>query len=187
MPPQSDAFGTVVLPLPLVSPPTASSWTDVKKMFWPEVPIARNAPFVVSEVPGSNLTTTPGWMMSVTPALIEIEFLTQNTLPTTVPVGPQVVLTPTLVVIWMVWADAGPARARTAANAATKGARMGRTSGAGTRLCEGGGDIPVSRTGGVAARGFLSPACRTIPPVRAVSSLPRYLPALTLLGIPPTE
>src|SRR5580765_3905960 len=73
------------------------------------VPIALSRPFTVSWQPGLNFTITPGWMLSVAAASIEIEFFTQKTVPTTEPVGPQLVFAETLDVIWTTWAEAAEA------------------------------------------------------------------------------
>ncbi len=66
--------GCVAPPSPFESPPTVSSWIDVKVIGSEPAPVADSVPLTVSmRVWPLNLTTTPGEMVSVAPADTEIE------------------------------------------------------------------------------------------------------------------
>src|SRR3979490_362845 len=86
-----------------------------------------SVPLTCRFAPELNFTTTPGWMLSVTPPFTAMVFFTQKTVPTTVPVGPHEELTETLVVICTVCASAKDAAPMIAANAIARAMSVERT------------------------------------------------------------
>ena len=69
MRPQSPGTGQEAVPSPLESPPTLSSFTDVKMMWLSAVPSASRMPLTTRFLPGPSFTTAPGSMVSCTPGL----------------------------------------------------------------------------------------------------------------------